>query len=256
MILAAGEVLLGAPLPAVRRALKLQRAEAVFGRAGKRRVRLFAPRMDVAALTARISRVRLLAFTEGEAATQLAVWRAGRLKLQAVLPRVLRDADELRAGSALAERLAQALAATRPGAVKAGTASLDLAAGIAGVGASELRGLQHAELLRRAEALSQLPASERAGLALAPLLGLRRLEADGAEVPLLPLWAEEGRKILARAVTSAAELLERLEEFHHDALTANQRAELLLLARGELPFPVSPAERAQLCARAQALLDG
>ena len=251
---AAGLVLLGAPVPAVRRALKLQHADAIFGPAGKRRVRLFAATLDLAALTVRISRARLLVFTESEATTVIAVWRAGKQKLEAQLPRVLRTSAELREGTALSARLAGALEGEARGVLKAGTASLDLAAGIAGVGGAELRGLNHAELLRQAEAIAALTPSQRAGAPLTQLLGLRRILPDGSESPLLPLWAEEGKKIVARSINSAAELLERLEDLDADSLSPNQRLELQQLATGALPFPATPEERAQIHARALTLL--
>ena len=251
-----GHVLLGAPLPAVRRALKLQHADAIFGLAGKRRVRLFADALDAAALTVRISRARVLAFAESETTTVIAVWRAGKQKFEASLPRVLRTPAELREGTALGARLAAALETEARGVLKAGTASLDLAAGIAGVGGAELRGLSHAELLRRAEAIAALPSAQRAEVPLAALLGLRHLVPDGSELPLLPLWAEEGKKLVARSINSARELLERFEELDADSLSPNQRVELEQIASGALPFPVTPEELIQLRAVARTLLGG
>jgi hypothetical protein len=183
------------------------------------------------------------------------VWRAGKQKLEGELPRVLRTPAELREGASLAQRLAQALEGDARGVVKAGTASLDLAAGIAGVGGAELRGLSHPELMRRAEAIAALSPSQRGAALLTPLLGLRRILPDGSESPLLPLWAEEGKKIIARSITSAAELLERLDELDADSLSPNQRLELEQLATGALPFPATPGELDRLHACVRALLE-
>ncbi|MBS2027727.1 MAG: hypothetical protein JST54_07495 [Deltaproteobacteria bacterium] len=174
-------IVLGAPLSAVRRALKAQQAEAIFGPSEKRRVRVFPRVADAAGFTRRNSRARLLAMVEGDARVALAVWRAGVCKVELELPRVLRSSDDVSDAREAIGRLAKPLESDPPGALKPGTAAIDLAAGLCGVGAEQVRAMDFATLvaLRGTDART-LDAREQKRLG-----GLRLLEPDGTESPLV-----------------------------------------------------------------------
>jgi len=174
-------LVLGAPVSAVRRALKAQQAEAIFGPSEKRRVRVFPREADASAFTKRNSRARLLAIVEGDTSVGLAVWRASVCKVELELPRVLRSANDVDDARAAIARLAKPLEADPPGALKQGTAVVDLAASLAGVGAEQVRAMSFASLLaHRGTDARTLDMREQKRLG-----GLHVLTADGTESPLI-----------------------------------------------------------------------
>lgn len=238
----------------MRRALKQQGARAVFGPAGKRRLRVFTDAADAAELTRRISRARLLAVMEGEGAVAVAVWRAGKVKVELELPRVLRSAAELQRGQDAARRLAKAFEGEAPGAIKAGTAAVDLAASVVGVGAAQVAGLDErslrvksAELAARRGEARQLESRERARLE-----GLLLLDSDGSERPLLPPWAAPQRPLAS--ARDLDQLLALLDARDAGGLDPASAAELVALAAGQLPFPASPGAHHDVQTRARLLL--
>ena len=174
-------LVLGAPVSAVRRALKAQQAEAVFGPSEKRRVRVFPREADTAAFTKRNSRARLLAIVEGDERVALAVWRAGVCKVELELPRVLRSVADVSDARAAIARLAKPLEAEPPGALKPGTAAVDSAVSLCGVGAEQVRAMDFTSLvaLRGTDART-LDAREQKRLG-----GLHLLLAEGTESPLV-----------------------------------------------------------------------
>lgn len=192
---------------------------------------------------------------EGDDATALAAWRAGKVKVELELPRVLKSAGELERARDAAARLARALDGGAPGAIKSGTSAVDLAANIAGVGAAQLHHLDERTLRARSAELEHAATRALSSAERARLQGLRVLEPDGAERPFLPEWAEpRDARLVPRGMFSTRAVLEKLESLDADALGPRQLQELRALAEGELPFPAPQGARADIAARAQALL--